>query len=909
VQELTEDVEGSTEFVDNLKNAVRQQEETAPLLQSLMEGKELEKWQQHFCNIANVFMCCVDSMGNPLTEFEGNREEIDRIKALINKEQFWEMLLRVSESRLEDQAIETTDYPNLRFAVISSKADQKPVVNWLMCGVIEDFQDEEEYEKAPLEGFHSQISEKQFAKVADTLRDASNELIRYKQDIISAQAQSRRSRCSQKEMEESLHRREILTEIMQLLESEEAAEKVIQKLFETVGAFLKLSFAGVYCQPADEKKLELTAGWKEKNTDWESFKSLEGESCEFFKTEKTLVLSYDAMRSKQERAQMDKLGLKAVVVIPVEIRKSVKGYACFFKTYNAGAWQIEEIRFINDSVKILQSILTRHAQNSSLADSFASLETILNNIGSAVYVSDSETGEKLFANKSMRHAFDRELREGCIDTFLRQGIEQESGISEIYHSARERWYDLYHTQVKWVDGKLAHLCVLYDVTEKKVYQKKSEQQTYIDLLTGLYNRMCCEKDLEKYVDEAERTKSKGALLYLDLDDFKHINEGLGHQYGDVLLKAISNSLQRVEGIENTCYRVGGDEFVIIVPPERFKKLKRIVASIKDIFKKPWFLKDSDYYCTMSMGVVEFPAADGAVHELIQRADIAMYEAKKRGKNTVADYSDEIETNSGKRLDMEKNMRDATARGYQEFEVYFQPIIDIQKQGRPCTGAEALIRWNSAELGFIPPSEFIPLAEYLGLINPIGNYVLNEACKICKCWNDNGYPDYKVNVNLSVVQLLQSDIVEIVERTVKETGINPHNLTLEVTESLAINDMERMKAILENIKSLGVRIALDDFGTGYSSLNHIREIPFDVIKVDQSFIKDLDRDAYAKSFIKMVGDLAKAINVNLCVEGVETQKQYKILSEMSVSMVQGYYFDRPMKREAFEKKYTPHISAL
>ena len=226
-----------------------------------------------------------------------------------------------------------------------------------------------------------------------------------------------------------------------------------------------------------------------------------------------------------------------------------------------------------------------------------------------------------------------------------------------------------------------------------------------------------------------------------------------------------------------------------------------------------------------------------------------------------------------------------------------------------TGAEALIRWNSAELGFIPPSEFIPLAEYLGLINPIGNYVLNEACKICKCWNDNGYPDYKVNVNLSVVQLLQSDIVEIVERTVKETGINPHNLTLEVTESLAINDMERMKAILENIKSLGVRIALDDFGTGYSSLNHIREIPFDVIKVDQSFIKDLDRDAYAKSFIKMVGDLAKAINVNLCVEGVETQKQYKILSEMSVSMVQGYYFDCPMKREAFEKKYTPHISAL
>lgn len=287
----------------------------------------------------------------------------------------------------------------------------------------------------------------------------------------------------------------------------------------------------------------------------------------------------------------------------------------------------------------------------------------------------------------------------------------------------------------------------------------------------------------------------------------------------------------------------------------------------------------------------------------------MYEAKKAGKNRIARYADSFGIKSGKRLDMEKNMRDASAKGYHEFEVYYQPIIDIQKKGLPCTGAEALIRWNSAELGFIPPSEFIPLAEYLGLINPMGNHVLREACKTCKNWNDNGYPNYKVNVNLSVVQLLQADIVETIEKTVKETGIAPCNLTLEVTESLAINDMERMKEILASIKKLGVRIALDDFGTGYSSLNHIREIPFDVIKVDQSFIKDLERDAYAKSFIKMVGELATAIGVNLCVEGVETKKQYQILSEICTCMVQGYYFDRPMPQDAFEKKYTPDISAL
>ena len=206
------------------------------------------------------------------------------------------------------------------------------------------------------------------------------------------------------------------------------------------------------------------------------------------------------------------------------------------------------------------------------------------------------------------------------------------------------------------------------------------------------------------------------------------------------------------------------------------------------------------------------------------------------------------------------------------------------------------------MGFMSPVDFVPLAEYLGLINPIGTHVLQEACKTCKYWNDHGYPDYKINVNLSVVQMMQTDIAEIIEKTIEDSGINPHNLTLEVTEGLAINDLDRMKKILEQIKELGVRIALDDFGTGYSSLSHIRELPFDVIKVDQSFVKDLAEDTYSKSFIRMVSDLADAIGVSICVEGIESKQQYKVLEGMKVRMIQGYYFDKPMPREAFEAKY-------
>ena len=373
------------------------------------------------------------------------------------------------------------------------------------------------------------------------------------------------------------------------------------------------------------------------------------------------------------------------------------------------------------------------------------------------------------------------------------------------------------------------------------------------------------------------------------------------QFALQLLKTISNRLNKIEGIKDSCYRMGGDEFIAIIPSEYYVNKEEILETVRVMFNTPWFLKGGDYYCTSSIGVVDFPEEDDTVQEIIRKADIAMYESKRAGKNRTSYYESETNNAASHRLDMEKSMRDAASDTIKEFEVYYQPIIDTAK-GNICTGAEALLRWNSASLGFVTPGDFIPLAEYLGLINPIGNHVLRQACLDCKRWNESGHPYYKVNVNLSVVQLLQNDIVETVARTLRDTGINPRNLTLEVTESLAINDLERMKKILNAIKALGCRIALDDFGTGYSSLNHIRELPIDVIKVDQTFVTDLATDPYAQSFIRMVGELAAALKVKICVEGIETEEQKAVLDDMNVRMIQGFYFDRPMRKSAFEDKY-------
>lgn len=866
----------------------------------MIDIARLQELQDVYAQVANLFIFCVDETGKRVTEMSGNPEEIARVVKLLDEMQIRAAINRVLFNTVEEQVIENTEYRNMKIATVGVRIGGTPAFAWFICGIGPDEGNEND-----INNFESTIPLYKFNAAVDLIREVSNRVYGETYTAANAVADAKRALSTTEEMQNALKRSEAMTGVVSQLGSDDSFEVIANRVLDYTGSYADISHAYVLRPNRDGNGIDVIGSYVASGeSPLDPVIDIMSQSFLAQIGDQTRIISYRTRIDEKNRDWLDSIGVSAAVAIPIAINGKTAMYAFYVDNKINREWGIDEVKFFGDATKVIQSSATNRIQRNSITSSYKSLETILDNVGSAIYVRDVNSSNIVYVNRMCKNTFENEIKSGAIVGLFEESSRYNTASSyrEVNYKERNRWYDVTSTNMTWVDGRRVILYAIIDVTEKKQYQKKIEQQANNDFLTGLYNRMCCERDLLRIIDEAKECGGKGAVIYLDLDDFKHINDGLGHQYGDVLLKAISSSLTRINGVENTCYRMGGDEFVILVPHTSYDRFEQIIESIRVVFNKPWFLKGADYYCTSSIGVVTFPDEGETVQDLIRKADIAMYTAKKSGKNKLAHYTDSSDAEAYKRLDMEKSMRAATATDYDQFEVYYQPIVDITKPGNPCTGAEALIRWNSTELGFISPADFIPLAEYLGLINPIGHHVLRKACEAVKYWNENGHPYYKVNVNLSVVQLMQNDIVETIAKTIEEVGVNPRNLTLEVTESLAINDMERMKKILGNIKKLGIRIALDDFGTGYSSLNHIREIPLDVIKVDQSFVKDLATDQYAQSFVKMIGELAEALGVRVCVEGIETIEQFKALENMNVRMVQGFYFDKPMPRDAFEEKY-------
>lgn len=867
-------------------------------ISSLVDPNMIQYLQDHFCKGNNLYMFCLDKDYQVITKEYGDERDLEYLHQLVSADYYDALIEKIKHSRIENVVEEFTECDFVKLCAVAITVSGQAQITWIITSLIEDYMVHEDH----VPDYIMCTREENFYRTIEFLSMISRQFFAAKMGESIAQEAMRESVASEKAMEIQLRRSEAMTEILRLLESEKDFHKIIDDILQEVCTCLNI-YVGTLLQENSQGGVDMICEYCTVPQEGKilTFQNVPKSELPYFNG-KSYMISTDTELSLEFEEFFQKQDLTAGIFFPILDDYHSMMYLCFCHRKDVRNWEMEEIQFINDVKHIVQGIFSKRVAKDSLASSYAALNAILENAGCGIYVVDQEQEQILYTNQRFKELFARTMERGRLEEMIFAQRNIEKSAQEIYISLEERWVDMNRTRIQWVDGRKVCLGTVYDVTDKKNYQKKIESQANNDFLTGLYNRMRCEEDLKAAIHQAVLHKEEGALIYIDLDDFKHINDGLGHQYGDVLLKEISQSIRRIRGVENNCYRMGGDEFIVIIQDDYFYELNRICNDIRKIFQRPWFLKGEDYYCTISMGITCFPTDAGTVDEVIRNADLALLAAKSKGRNRVEFYNGEDANAPYRRLDLEKNMRKATMNACAEFEVYYQPVVDITREGNPCCGAEALARWNSEELGFISPGDFIPIAEYLGLINPIGEHILMKAARQCKKWNDMGHPDYKVNVNLSVIQLLQNDIVKKIKQVLDVTRINPKNLRLEVTESLAINDIDRMKMILSQIKELGVGVALDDFGTGYSSLNHIRELPVDVIKIDRCFVEHIAEDDFSESFVKMVAELACAIDVEICVEGVENTQQYNKIKESKIQMIQGYYFGKPMKTEEFEAAY-------
>jgi len=441
-----------------------------------------------------------------------------------------------------------------------------------------------------------------------------------------------------------------------------------------------------------------------------------------------------------------------------------------------------------------------------------------------------------------------------------------------------------------------------DITERMRAEEKVAYLAYYDSLTGLANRRLLHDRLERALMVSARNKAYGALLFIDLDHFKTINDTEGHEYGDLLLRAVAQRLGAVLRETDTISRPGGDEFVVIledIGPDREQAAacaKFTSDRILQALAKRYYLQEREYTGTASIGVVLFRDREDTIDELLKRSDMAMYQAKKAGRGVARFFDPLMQAAFEKRIKLESDIRKAIDLG--QFELYYQ--LRVAGGGRPL-GAEALLRWTHPERGLVAPGEFIPLCEETGLILPIGAWVLEAACAQLRAWEAHeATRALKLSVNISAKQFRQDNFVEQVLGVLDKTGIDPTRLELELTESMFLENIEQSIAKMQSLRDIGVLFALDDFGTGYSSLSYLKKLPLSQIKIDQSFVRDIADDKNDEIIAQTIIKMGQTLGLEVIAEGVETEEQRRILEQHGCENFQGYLFGRPVPIAVFEQ---------
>ena len=502
--------------------------------------------------------------------------------------------------------------------------------------------------------------------------------------------------------------------------------------------------------------------------------------------------------------------------------------------------------------------------------------------------------------RSPRVLFGDDLDQPGIDELRAAIREQRDGraVLRCYRKdGTQYWNDVVMSPVRDENGVVVNfISIQHDITALKAYESELEHRSTHDALTGLPNRVLLQDRLAQTIQHSGRKGHELWLVSIDLDRFKFTNSRLGHQGGDRLLQIVAARLQAAVRPVDTVARLGGDEFAMLLLPERGGSAPRAeqLQRVLDSLAAPLVLDGTELFLTASAGIAVFPTDSKEPGVLAERADIAMFRAKEMGGNQYQFYTAALNERLGERLRIESALRTALER--REFELHYQPQVDCST-GR-IMGMEALIRWGHPEMGMVAPNRFIPLAEETGQILAVGHWVLRTACRQLRDWQREGRRELRIAVNVSARQLAEPDFVQGVAEVLADTGLAPHCLELELTESAVMNDVAHATAVMHELKKLGVKLAIDDFGTGYSSLAHLKRFEIDVLKIDQTFVRDLTVDPDDAAIVTTIIALADNLGLEVISEGVETQEQLDFLRRHGCRHMQGYFFGRPLPAEGF-----------
>ncbi len=621
------------------------------------------------------------------------------------------------------------------------------------------------------------------------------------------------------------------------------------------------------------------------------------------------------------------LGVQSLLYYPFSYRPNGFYLLIFHQVRYQHHWLPDELEFIDIVAKLVEIAIQkirfleeRHKNEQRIWEDKERAQITLQSIGDAVITTNSEglveylnpvaedlTGwniaealgrnlEEIFciideeSKKPLENPVIKCIRQQCI-------VEPDSHAALVSRDGHLVAIEDSASPIKNRAGQIiGAVLVFHDVSEKRNLLKEMTYRAYHDPLTNLPNRVLFNDRLSAALAQCRRSKHKLAILFIDLDQFKLVNDMMGHVVGDRLLKKVATRIAKCLRESDTVARLGGDEFTVLLHHmQNESDAAKVAQKLLKAMEQPWQVRGQEFHVTASIGISLFPNDGEDAATLLKNADIAMYRAKEQGRNNYQMFTAALNAKIVERLTMENHLRRALKN--EEFETYYQPLVNTD--GRKIVGVETLLRWHHPEQGLVAPGQFIPFAEETGLIIPIGEWVLRQACIQNVKWQKAGYPPIRVTVNLSACQFQQRDLVENIAKILQETGLDAEWLELEITESALIGDVDFAMSTLKALRDMGVSISIDDFGTGYSSLNYLRKFPIQTLKIDRSFVRDITVNPEDAAIVSTVIVLARNLQIKVVAEGIETEEQLEFLRQRQCTEMQGYLFSRPVPCQEIE----------